>query len=163
MCRSPWVIYECILSSSSVFIVSVRLTLIAFEMGCKWQYCRCFAWYYFQDLFKITRSVPKYLQPSFFSMRSVRVILENPYNSTDTAITWDKYRFIRFDWFGLVLWHINHCRLFNAKSCYIYIIIIIVRHQHGYLWPSLATHLYRPSLAAGPQGRVPYKAVVCRF
>ena len=19
-------------------------------------------------------------------------------------------------WFGLVLWHINHCRLFNAKS-----------------------------------------------
>ena len=25
-------------------------------------------------------------------------------------------------WFGLVLWHINHCRLFNAKSfLYIYI------------------------------------------
>ena len=25
-------------------------------------------------------------------------------------------------WFGWVLWHINHCRLFNAKSClYIYI------------------------------------------
>ena len=25
-------------------------------------------------------------------------------------------------WFGLVLWYINHCRLFNAKSClYIYI------------------------------------------
>ena len=25
-------------------------------------------------------------------------------------------------WFGLVLWHINHCWLFNAKSClYIYI------------------------------------------
>ena len=25
-------------------------------------------------------------------------------------------------WFGLVLWHINHCRLFNAKSSlYIYI------------------------------------------
>ena len=25
-------------------------------------------------------------------------------------------------WFGLVLWHINHCRLFNAKSClFIYI------------------------------------------
>ena len=23
-------------------------------------------------------------------------------------------------WFGLVLWHINHCRLFNAKS-YLYI------------------------------------------
>ena len=25
-------------------------------------------------------------------------------------------------WFGLVLWHINHCRLFNAKSSlFIYI------------------------------------------
>ena len=24
-------------------------------------------------------------------------------------------------WFGLVLWHINHCRLFNAQSLYIYI------------------------------------------
>ena len=25
-------------------------------------------------------------------------------------------------WFGLVLWHINYCWLFNAKSCfYIYI------------------------------------------
>ena len=24
-------------------------------------------------------------------------------------------------WFGLVLWHINHCRLFNAKSIFIHI------------------------------------------
>ena len=25
-------------------------------------------------------------------------------------------------WFGLVLWHINYCRLFNAKSClYVYV------------------------------------------
>ena len=22
----------------------------------------------------------------------------------------------KFDWFGLVLWHINHCSLLNAKS-----------------------------------------------
>ena len=29
-------------------------------------------------------------------------------------------------WFGWVLWHINHCRLFNAKSfIYIYIYIYI--------------------------------------
>ena len=29
-------------------------------------------------------------------------------------------------WFGLVLWHINHCRLFNAKSfLYIYLIYCI--------------------------------------
>ena len=30
-------------------------------------------------------------------------------------------------WFGWGLWHINHCRLFNAKSSlYIYIYIIYV-------------------------------------
>ena len=32
------------------------------------------------------------------------------------------YIYIKFIWFGLVLWHINLCRLFNAKSStYIYI------------------------------------------
>ena len=24
-------------------------------------------------------------------------------------------------WFDLILWHINHCRLFNAKSIFIHI------------------------------------------
>ena len=33
------------------------------------------------------------------------------------------------DWFGLVLWHINHCRLFNVKSSlYIYIKYMICKH-----------------------------------
>ena len=32
-------------------------------------------------------------------------------------------------WFSLVLWHINHYRLFNTKSClYIYIKYIICKH-----------------------------------
>ena len=32
-------------------------------------------------------------------------------------------------WFGWVLWHINHCRLFNAKSSlYIYIKFMICKH-----------------------------------
>ena len=32
-------------------------------------------------------------------------------------------------WFGWVLWHINHCRLFNAKSSlYIYIEYMICKH-----------------------------------
>ena len=32
-------------------------------------------------------------------------------------------------WFGLVLWHINHYRLFNAKSfLYIYIKYMIFEH-----------------------------------
>ena len=30
-----------------------------------------------------------------------------------------KSRFPVQFWFGLVLWHINHCRLFNAKSIFI--------------------------------------------
>ena len=29
-------------------------------------------------------------------------------------------------WFGLVLWHINHCWLFNAKSCYYMYILNIL-------------------------------------
>ena len=32
------------------------------------------------------------------------------------------YIYIKYIWFGLVLWHINHCRLFNGKSSlYIYV------------------------------------------
>ena len=32
-------------------------------------------------------------------------------------------------WFGLVLWHNNHCRLFNAKPfIYIYIEYMILKH-----------------------------------
>ena len=32
------------------------------------------------------------------------------------------YIYIKYKWFGFVLWHINHWRLFNAKSSlYIYI------------------------------------------
>ena len=30
------------------------------------------------------------------------------------------YPYVTF-WFGLVLWHINRCRLFNAKSIFIHI------------------------------------------
>ncbi len=39
--------------------------------------------------------------------------------------TWDIYMI----WFGWVLWYINHCRLFNAKSSlYIYIKYLICTH-----------------------------------
>ena len=32
------------------------------------------------------------------------------------------YIYIKYIWFGWVLWHINLCRLFNAKYClYLYI------------------------------------------
>ena len=42
--------------------------------------------------------------------------------------------------FGLILWHINHCRLFNAKSfLYIYIKYMISRHI-------LLTFLNKPAL-----------------
>ena len=47
----------------------------------------------------------------------------------------------------------------------IIILIIMSCHQHGYLWPSLSTPPYRPSLPAGLQGYIPYlhRAAVCRF
>ena len=46
-------------------------------------------------------------------------------------------------WFGLVLWHINHCRLFNAKSIFIHINSSIsncsVKHKYSLnvkqFWP----------------------------
>ena len=56
-------------------------------------------------------------------------------------------------WFGLVLWHINHCRLFNAKfSLYIYIKNILfgwlgfydISAIVGYLMPnSLYTYILK--------------------
>ena len=36
-------------------------------------------------------------------------------------LTLNKLLWFGLIWFGLVLWHINHCRLFNAKSTFIYI------------------------------------------
>ena len=48
---------------------------------------------------------------------------------------------------------------------YKFIIIILLRHQHGYPWPSLATSPYRTLHLAGPQGYTlyPYWGAVCRF
>ena len=40
----------------------------------------------------------------------------------------------------------------NVCLLYIYLIIIMSRLQHGYPWPSLATHPYCPLLPAGLQG-----------
>ena len=41
----------------------------------------------------------------------------------------NKNIFLLMTWFGLVLWHISHYRLFNAKSCfYIYIKYMICRY-----------------------------------
>ena len=41
----------------------------------------------------------------------------------------DKYFKDQVHLFGLVLWHINYCWLFNAKSCfYIYIRYMICKH-----------------------------------
>ena len=45
----------------------------------------------------------------------------------------------------------------------IYIYIIMLCHQHGYPWPSLATSSYRSLPLAGLQGYIPYShwAAVC--
>ena len=37
-------------------------------------------------------------------------------------------------WFGWVLWHINYCRLFNAKSSYTYILDIYMIWFGWVLW-----------------------------
>ena len=46
---------------------------------------------------------------------------KNPYSSTNTNTAWKKSRFLLVILFGLFLWHINLCRLFNAKSILIQI------------------------------------------
>ena len=57
----------------------------------------------------------------------------------------------QFFWLGRLLWHINHCRLFNAKSSlYIYIKYIWfgwvwfydISTIVGYLMPNLYTYIY---------------------
>ena len=68
--------------------------------------------------------------------------------------------------FSLVLWHINLCRLLNAKSISIHILIFSMScRQHGYLWASLAASPNRSLLLVGPQGYLPFPhiAAVCRF
>ena len=65
-------------------------------------------------------------------------------------------------WFGWVLWHINHCRLFNAKSSlYIYIKYIrfgLVRFYGisiiaGYLMPNpLYIYIYIKNIRFGLVG-----------
>ena len=45
------------------------------------------------------------------------------------------FEWVFFYWFGLVLWHINHCRLFNAKSFwypYIEYIINILKRARAH-------------------------------
>ena len=56
----------------------------------------------------------------------VKIMLSKNYSFTN--YTFNIYiginrSWYRLDWFGWVLWHINHCRLFNAKFC-LYICII---------------------------------------
>ena len=49
------------------------------------------------------------------------------------------------NWFGLVLWHINHCRLFNAKSIFIHINSSISKNSvlHKYTVEMSKTFLFQ--------------------
>ena len=49
-------------------------------------------------------------------------------------------------WFGWVLWHINHCRLFNAKSSFIHIYQIYMICLVGFM-------AYQPYLPTPPLGQ----------
>ena len=43
-------------------------------------------------------------------------------------------------WFGLILWYINHCWLFNAKSICIHINNSILNNSISYKYSFLLTH-----------------------
>ena len=64
------------------------------EKGDKWQYSCCIGRCCFQDLFKIAHSIFALLTSSFFFKYLVEVQVEQPYNSTDTVITWKNSCFI---------------------------------------------------------------------
>ena len=50
------------------------------------------------------------------------MIRDHPNNSIVKIVqNTEKSPGILMVWFGLVLWHINHCRLFIAKSIFIHI------------------------------------------
>ena len=79
-------------------------------------------------------------------------------------------RFLQPEWyffkqFYLVLWHVNHSRLFNAKFLLILIIIVISRREHGFPWFSSSIRLYRSLHSASPLDYITclYRAVVDRF
>ena len=73
----------------------------------------------------------KYLDKSLDLARELKSYGTN--YQTTTLLRWDgivkSIQETWLVWFGLVLWHINHCWLFNAKSCfYIYIKYMICKH-----------------------------------
>ena len=73
----------------------------------------------------------------FQNIKRKRVVNEGKSDLARTRgrCTWDKRRATQIKkktcliWVGLVLWHINRCWLFNAKSCfYIHIEYMICKH-----------------------------------
>ena len=64
----------------------------------------------------LTKRIEKKLNGN--CIRMLRAILNLMYNH---------YRYYDSVWFGGVLWHINHCRLFNVKSS-LYILYMICKH-----------------------------------
>ena len=61
-------------------------------------------------------------------------------------------------WFGLVLWHINNCRLFNAKSS-LYTHTHTHTHTHTYIYIYICIYILftNPSTLAGYDTRSFFK------
>ena len=78
------------------------------------------------------------------------------------------YIYIKYTWFGLVGFYgistLVGYLMSNSLNTYI-IIIIMLRYQHRYSWPSLTTPPYRPLHSTDPQGYIQYqhRAAICRF
>ena len=67
-------------------VCQVPFSWMVCEMGGSWPYSWCLEGCYFQDFFKIARSILVQFLRSLFSMRFLSVQLVHPYRSIDTAI-----------------------------------------------------------------------------
>ena len=69
--------------------------------------------------FSVVRRLPNLLN-CVLCYQNITKLLTRP----NISLSWNFHLFlvsVQRGWFGCVLWHINHCRLFNAKSSlYIY-------------------------------------------
>ena len=74
-----------------------HLAWVVLVMGDKWPYSCCFMECYFQDMFKIIRSLLMQFLSSFFSRYFVSVHVLHLKSSIDTTAAWKKSHFILLD------------------------------------------------------------------
>ena len=94
--------YRLFNAKSSLYILNIRFGLVLWHINhCRLFNAKSYSYIYIQYI--------GFVLVEFYGISSiVGCLMPNPFHT--------------YIWFGLVLWHINRCRLFNAKSSlYIYI------------------------------------------